>query len=184
MLNKLQTEVLREDAIEYTLARFEEELTKVVRSLSAQMSRLEVKRRKLEKELRNLTKAVASGLDSATVRTEIVDREREIQSINSQVLAAKPESVKTKIEDTRKFVESSLKDIRKLLGSDPATAKATLARHMPSIILKPHSKPDGRKVYQVTSEWELLDGGLALLECAEGQNRTAYAGLFRAALYR
>jgi hypothetical protein len=55
---------------------------------------------------------------------------------------------------------------------------------MPEILLKPNVKPDGRKVYQVTSEWELLNGGLALLGCAEGQNRTAYAGLFRAALYR
>jgi hypothetical protein len=27
-------------------------------------------------------------------------------------------------------------------------------------------------------------GGTARMECAEGQNRTAYAGLFRAALYR
>jgi hypothetical protein len=33
---------------------------------------------------------------------------------------------------------------------------------MPQIIMKPVSKPDGRKVYQVTSEWELLLGGLIL----------------------
>ena len=74
--------------------------------------------------------------------------------------------------------------IRKLLSSDSSTAKATLARHMPSIILKAAVRPDGRKVYRVTSEWELLEGGVALLGGAEGQNRTAYAGLFRAALYR
>ncbi len=113
-----------------------------------------------------------------------MDREREIQSINSKVISAKPESVRTKIQDARKLVESSLKDIRKLLGSDPATAKATLARQMLSIVLKADVKADGPKVYWVTSEWEFLGGGSALLESAEGQNRTAYAGLFRAALYR
>jgi hypothetical protein len=68
------------------------------------------------------------------------------------------------------FVESSLKDIRKLLGSDSATAKATLSRHMPSIVLKPCVKPDGRKVCQVTSEWELLETGVALLGGAGGQS--------------
>ena len=31
-----------------------------------------------------------------------------------------------------------------------------LARHMPSIVLELIVNPDGRKVYQVTSEWELL----------------------------
>jgi hypothetical protein len=144
---------------------------------------LDRKKRKLEKELANLTKAIASGLDSATVRAEIVDRERQIQDINSQIAGAEPESVRTKIHDARKFVESSLKDIRKLLNVEPATAKATLARHIPQIILKPAVCSDGAKTYQVVSEWELIPG-LGNTSGAEGQNRTAYAGLFRAALYR
>lgn len=69
-------------------------------------------------------------------------------------------------------MESSPKDIRKVLGTDPATAKATLARYTPQIVLKPAAKPDGRKVYQVTSEWELLEGALALWDGAEGRNST------------
>src|ERR1700733_2107713 len=100
------------------------------------MTRLDQRRQKLEKELQHLGKAVASGLDSTTIRSEIADREREIQAINSQIISAKPDSVRTKIRDTRKFVEASLKDLRTVLGGDPATAKATLARHMPRIILK------------------------------------------------
>ena len=162
LLGKLQNEVLREEVIEYTLSRFEEELTKAVRSTSSRMGGLEQKKRKLEKELKNLTRAVASGLDSSTIRSEIVDREREIQTIDSQTVRAKPESVRTQIRDARRFVELSLKDIRKLLGSDSATAKATLSRHMPSIVLKPAVKPDGRKMYQVASSWELLGSGAEL----------------------
>jgi site-specific DNA recombinase len=172
LLDKLQNEVLRKEVIEYALSRFEDELTRAVRDISGQMSSLNAKRRKLEKELRNLTKAVASGLDSAAVRAEIVGREREIQNIDSQIVAAKPDSVRVKINDARRFVESSLRDIRKLLGSDAATAKATIARHMPSIVLKPSARPDGRRYYQVVSEWELLEGGVALLNGAEGGNRT------------
>ena len=170
LLDKHQNEVLREEVIEYALSRFKHELTMAVRSVGGQMTRLQPKKQKLEKELRNWSEAIASGLNSATVPSEIVDRECEIQNINAQVVAAKPESVRTMIQDTRKFVESSLKDIRRLLNSDPVTAKATLIRHMPTIVLKPSVGPDGRKVYQVTSEWELLEGGSPLLECAEGQS--------------
>jgi site-specific DNA recombinase len=170
LLDKLQNEVLREEVIEYALSRFEAELTKAVRDISGQMASLEAKRRRIEKELGNLTKAVASGLDSKAVRAEIVDREREIQNIDSQIIAAKPESVRVKIQDARKFVESSLKDIRKLLGTGPIEAKATIARHMPSIVLKPTTRPDGRRMYQVVSEWELPEGGVALLSGAEGQS--------------
>jgi hypothetical protein len=182
LLAKLQNEILRDDVIEYALNKFEEGLKKRMKDVSGQLSRMEIRKRKLEKELTNLTKAVATGLDSPSIRAEIVNREREIQAINEQVISSKPESVKTKINDTRKFVMSSFKDIRSLLASNPQTAKSVLARHMPQIIMKPIVKPDGQKVYQVVSEWELLEGGLMLgakgderssaspLACAEGQS--------------
>jgi site-specific DNA recombinase len=184
LLQKIQTEVSREDVIRYALSRFEAELTRTVNAVTGQMGQLERRRKKLQKELANLISTIAEGLDSASVRSEIVEREREIQNINSQIVGAKPDSVKTKIQDARKFVEASLRDVRKLLGSGPASAKMTLARHMPSIVLKSSVRPDGRKFYKLNSEFELLEPGLALLSGAEGQNRTAYAGLFRAALYR
>jgi hypothetical protein len=41
---------------------------------------------------------------------------------------------------------------------------------MPNIVLKPSARPDGRRFYQVESEWELIEGGGALLEGAEGQS--------------
>ncbi|MGD1211254.1 MAG: recombinase family protein [Candidatus Acidiferrales bacterium] len=169
LLEKLQTEVLQEDAIEYALSRFEEELTKGVRNVGSQMSRLEQRKRKLERELHHLGKAIASGLDSQTLRAGIAEREAEITDIHSQIICAKPDTVRTKIRDARKFVESSLKDIRKLLNSDPATAKATLSRHMPSIVLSP--EPNRR--YQVVSQWELLPGSAisaGYTSGAEGQS--------------
>jgi hypothetical protein len=39
----------------------------------------------------------------------------------------------------------------------------------------------GERAYGASGSWNLLG---AQMEYAEGQNRTAYAGLFRAALYR
>lgn len=172
LLEKLQTEVLREEVIEYTLSRFDEGLRKAARSIDGQMGRIEAKKSKLEREIQNLSGHLAAlkseGLgDSKALRAAIVDREREISQLHEQIVSAKPETVRTKIRDVRKFVEASLKDIRKLLNSEPAVAKATLARHMPKIVLKP--KPNRK--YQVASEWELLPSGtLGNWSGAEGQS--------------
>jgi hypothetical protein len=102
-------------------------------------------------------RAIANGVDAVSVRNEITDRERELQGINAQIVSAKPDSVRTKIQDARKYVEATMKDIKKLFGVDAAAAKVTLAKHMPQIVLKPATK-DGRKIYQVISQWELLEG--------------------------
>ena len=170
LLAKIRNEVLRDEVIDYTLSRFEEELTKAVRATDNQAGQLERKKKVIEKELQNLVKAVASGLDSPSIRMEIGDRERQVREIGDKIIGSKPETVRTNLRNIRAFVESSLKDIRKLLNSDPTTAKATLARHMPKIVLKPNVRPDGLKFYQVVSEWELLQGGTALLYGAEGQS--------------
>ncbi len=57
----------------------------------------------------------------------------------------------------------------------PPSVHQELSRHIESITLL----PKGDSV-QYKSDWKLLGDR----ERAEGQNRTAYAGLFRAALYR
>jgi hypothetical protein len=157
LLAHLQNEVLKPEVIEYALCQFESELTKSMNAVTGQMASLDKKRIKIQKELKNLTMAVACGLDSVTVRNEIADRERELQRINAQIVSAKPDSVRTKIQDARRFVEATMKDIKKLFGVDSAAAKLTLALHMPQIVLKPAMK-DGRKIYQVISEWDLLEG--------------------------
>jgi hypothetical protein len=173
--------VLHDDAIEYTLTRFEEELRKHVRSISGQMSSLERKKAKLTKEAANLAKAIASGLDSSTVRTELLAKEAEIKTIEAQVLSANADSVKMKIQDVRKFVESSLKDIRAPFNSNTTVGvKAAISRHMPVIRMRGVVKPDGRKVYEVVSEWELLGGTVtssAHLDGAEGAVRSMLPNL-------
>ena len=54
-----------------------------------------------------------------------------------------------------------------------------LAKHFNEIVLSPG---DGGEI-KYKGKWDWLGDG-DRRECAEGQNRTGYAGLFRAALYR
>ena len=168
LVAKIQKEVLDEDVVEYFLSKFEEELKRQVRATDNQAGQLERKKKTLERELQNLVKAVASGLDSPAIRIEIGDRESQLREINDQIIGSKPETVGANLRNIRAYVESSLRDVRKVFNSDPATAKATLARHMPRIVLKPAVRPNGQRFYQVESEWELLQGGIALLYGAEG----------------
>ncbi len=172
LLAKLQNETLRPEVITYTLDKFEEELTKFMRSVTSQMTSLESKRRKLMKEIDNLTDFVADGKGSSAIRSKLEEKERQLQTITEQISSSQPDSVRNKIRDTRRLVESHLRDIRRLLVSraDPQTTKAAIARHMPKIIMKPAVKPDGRKVYQVISEWELLGASLGRVVGAEGQS--------------
>jgi hypothetical protein len=61
--------------------------------------------------------------------------------------------------------------------ANPAAIRQELACHIDSITLVPEGK--GNSI-RYKGNWKLLGDR----ECAEGQNRTAYAGLFRAALYQ
>jgi hypothetical protein len=56
-----------------------------------------------------------------------------------------------------------------------------LAEQFGKITLAPVND-NGRLTYAAKGKVDLFAG--SRVECAEGQNRTAYAGLFRAALYR
>jgi hypothetical protein len=59
-----------------------------------------------------------------------------------------------------------------------------LAKHIEKIMIL----PEGREPHSIKykGKWDLLgdESGLRSSDGAEGQNRTGYAGLFRAALYQ
>jgi hypothetical protein len=172
LLALIQSEVPHEDRIKHAVMSLEKELRNSARDAGDQAGRLVDKRKRFEAELKNLTKAVATGLDSPTIRGEIAEREQGIRDIDRQLRAAKPETVNTDLKQIRRFIEASFQDYWAVLNGDPVSAKAMLARHMPRITLKPVQDSDGCKVYEVTSRWELLNGGLdqAQMRCAEGQS--------------
>jgi hypothetical protein len=111
---------LRPEVIEYALSRFEAELTKAVKNVTGQMTALDMKRRKIEKELKYYMVAIASGVDAVSIRNGITDRERQLHAINAQIVSAQPDSVRAKIQHARRFVTDGLKDIKKLFGTDSA----------------------------------------------------------------
>jgi site-specific DNA recombinase len=177
MLAGLQEKVLHPEVIEYTLRRFEEALSKQMGALDSELEQVLRKKTNLEKEILNLTDRIATGDPSASIMVAIANRERELSWIADLVLECRPDSLRVRLEGTRSFAETRLRDLRCLLNIDPATIRSEIAKHVRHIVLTPVGK-----TYRATGTWDLL--GCGSMGGAGGQNRTAYASLFRAALYQ
>jgi site-specific DNA recombinase len=178
LLTKLQRDVLCDTAINYVLQQLEIEIEKQLAELGLDMTRMARQKAELEAELKNLSRTVASGFDSAAVREAIVEREKQLLEITAKTLNGNKNSVRTRLRDLRRFVTVSLSDVRALISgkhSNVSAVRMELSRHVQSIMIE----PEGDRI-RYLGKWDVLGNS----ECAEGQNRTAYAGLFRAALYR
>ena len=180
LLAKLQRDVLSDAAIHYVLDNVGQELGRRFAALDSEMDGMSRRKKALESELKNLTKAVADGMDSSAIRSAISEREAELSRITYKTLDRDNGSVHEQVSGLRKFVKEELGKVRKLIAGkygNPGAVRAELARHIECITLYPEGER-GKIRYKGT--WKLLGdtGG------AEGQNRTGYAGLFRAALYR
>jgi site-specific DNA recombinase len=175
LLAGLQARVLCEDVANYILDRFEGQLVKELENMSGEMDRMRRRKRELESEIARLTAGLASGIHSPSVMAEIMKREREIAGFSERLLSSNSASIRSRVKALRAKALNRIRDLREYLTGDTALARTHLAKHIEGIVMRP-----GEKAYIASGSWNLLGHG----ECAEGQNRTAYAGLFRAALYR
>jgi site-specific DNA recombinase len=180
LLTKLQRDVLSDVAIDYVLDKVGQEIEKRFAALDGEMEGMRRRKKALESELGNLSKAVADGMDLMSIRAAIMEREAELSSITSRMLGRGTGSVHAQVSGLRKLVKEDLRDIRALISGKhgkPAAVRHEFARHIEAITLYPEGK--GRAI-RYKGAWKLLGD----TDGAEGQNRTGYAGLFRAALYR
>jgi hypothetical protein len=181
LLEKLQRDVRSPAAIDYVFQRLEVELAKQLSRIDSNLETMRRRKAQLEAELENLTRAVAGGLDSASIRKGIAERETEISALTARVLGRKKDSIHSQIRDLRKFVLAGVGDFRALISANDnsAATRMELAKHVKEIVISPGVGDE----ITYTGKWDLLGNG-ANMDGAEGQNRTGYAGLFRAALYR
>jgi site-specific DNA recombinase len=176
LLQTIQSEVLSDVAIDYVLSKLETEIEKSLTDFEGELDSMRRRKAVLESELENLGQAFATGFDSPTIRAEITKREKEIAGLVEKTAGRKKGSVRSQARDLRRFVTESLRDVRKLLAGNSNNLKMELAKYVDAITIGPE---ENRKI-NYRGGWKLIGNS----ECAEGQNRTAYAGLFRAALYR
>ena len=169
-------EVLREDVVSYALEEFGRQLRAKVRAAKDGVAAMRVRREKLRTEIANLSRAIAETGHSAGLLAELSAREREQDAICDEIFSTDDHGLEAHLNEIEHFVRNRFRDIRSLLLADVPRAKAELAKHCTAITVTPESG-----TYRIGGDWDFLGGRS---DGAEGQNRTAYAGLFRAALYR
>jgi len=76
------------------------------------------KREKLNKERANLARAIAEGHKSAALLDELGNREKELDDISEQPLAADGRGLDARLREIEPFVQKRLQDIRGLLFAD------------------------------------------------------------------
>ncbi|MGH9715633.1 MAG: recombinase family protein [Candidatus Acidiferrales bacterium] len=166
LLSKLQADVLSDRVIDYLLERLEAEIEKRSSALDADMEAMQERKAALEAELHNLTRAVASGMDSPSIRAAIGEREREISALVEKTTGREKGSVHRRVQDLRKFVRESVAQVRELIAGqhgNPSIVRAELGRHVDAITLL----PDGETI-RYKGNWKVLGAGYT--DGAEGQS--------------
>ena len=176
LISGLQREVLREDVARFALEEFKRQLHARLDDTRSHLAVMRNKREKLKAEIANLARAIAEGHRSAALLDELGKRERELDDISEELLAADGRGLDARLQEIEEFVQKRLQDIRGLLFADVPRAKAELSKHCTAITLTPEGS-----TFRIAGNWNLLGG---LSGGAGGQNRTGYSRLFRAALYQ
>lgn len=84
---------------------------------------------------------------------ELGKRERELEGISEQLLAADGTGFDARLHEIERFVQQRLHDVRALLFADVPRAKAELSRHCTAITLTPEGS-----TYRISGDWNLLGG--------------------------
>jgi site-specific DNA recombinase len=179
LLAGLQACVLHSDVVAYTLARFEEQLSKALASRSQGDAYLRCQAAEIERGIVNQLRALRDAYSPA-ITADLAKLESKLAGVRARLNTSDPQTLKRQVRDTKRFVESRLSDLSALWDGEARIAREEIAKHVGKITLKPMIR-----TYIATGVWDWLGstGTRGYYGGAGGQNRTGYARLFRAALY-
>src|SRR5437016_13270224 len=156
LLADLQTEILKPEALEYTIAQFGDQLKTTLCRLSGELAQMRERKRAIEVELRRLTETAALTGPSTFLIQAINEREQELRQITDKLLSTGPESTDSRLDEIRLFVTKKLSDIRELLARhESAAVRTELRKHVSEIRMTP--QPGARRPhYLAEGAWDLV----------------------------
>jgi len=122
----------------------------------------------LERKINNCTTAIAEGCAFKSLLDQLGLFETELQQTKARLESVKPEGVRLRMREIRRFVEADLYDLRKLPNREPKLARVAFAKHIKKIVLTPECG-----IYVAVGDWNLL--GLGSYDGAAGPDRTRRA---------
>ena len=155
LLGKLQSEILRPEAIDYAVMEFQRQLEAALGSLSDDLVEMRRRKTRLEAEVRRLVAAVSESGHSKSLLEEIGRKEAELQSITDRLLSVTTQSIEARVGEIRGFVASGLNNLRDLLRKDTALARTELLKHSSEITMTPH-RDGAQNFYVAEGNWDLL----------------------------
>jgi site-specific DNA recombinase len=160
LLNDLQQEVLKPEAVEFAVQEFDRQLRAALGNLSDDLAAMRERKQQVEAELGRLTEAVAAAGHSPALLRSIAQREEELRVITERLLSEGPGSVEWRIEEIRQFVASRMADLQRLLRErdDVQRARLELAKHIGQGIRMTPRERAGVRYYAAEGEWNLLGG--------------------------
>lgn len=145
--------MLREDLAAFALEEFKRQLRARLDGTRSHLAVMRNKRENLKAEIANLARAVAEGHRSSALLDELGKRERELDSISEELLAADGRGLDARLQEIEEFVQKRLQAIRGMLFTDVPRAKAELAKHCTAITLTPEAPS-----FRISGDWNLLGG--------------------------
>ena len=155
LLRNLQQDLWQPDRINLAVEEFGRELRLSLGSLSGELAQMRLRKEKLEREIRNLTEAIAENGPSKHVLQGIAERENEISSITDRLLASAPDSIETRVEDLKRLVEGGIENLGNLLSKDAPLAKQELHSHLLGVQMYPTEDGEGW-CYLAEGTWDLM----------------------------
>ena len=139
LLDGLKKEILREEAIDYALARMRAELERRFNKLDEALLQMCNRKRQLETEIARLIRAIADGSGSESIMAAIGERERELRAITDDLLEKRPASLQAKLDDLRTIAVEEMTELQQLLTrpENVHEARALLAERIGRITLMP-----------------------------------------------
>jgi len=130
---------------------------------------MRLRKEKLEREISNLTQAIAEGGPSKHLLCEIASREKEISSITDRLLASGPDSVDTRVEDLKREVENGIQTLGSLLRKNAPLAKEELHSHLLGVQMYPALEGEGW-CYFAEGTWDLMGNAPVAKDFMQPQN--------------
>lgn len=158
LLGRLQSELLRPEVIDYAVAEFGRQLRAALLAVSSNLAELRRRKDQLQREIQRFAEAIARGGPLDALVQQIATREAELKGITNKLLSTSPDSVESRLQDIRRFVDRGIGDLRTLLNRDRVLAKAELQSHLSEIRMSPAERREEWH-YVAEGNWNLLGTG-------------------------
>ncbi len=159
LLAGLEERVWHPEVVDYTLTRFEEQLGKAHAARGQGNSDLRRQATDLERSIANQLRGLSDGY-SVAITEEIAKLEGQLATVRERIKASNPATLKLQMRDTRRFVETRLRNLSALWDGEPRIVREEIAKHVQNITLKPVFR-----TYIATGIWDWLGvlGGAAAM---------------------